>query len=85
MANLLIINILPNRVADLYKQLKITTSKLHKSSSSIGFIKKALYNDVIPTFAKVKGHFTKDSDRLEHIKKSFKQALQPFKCFYQET
>ena len=51
MANLLIINILPNRVADIYIKLKNITSKLHNTSASIPLIKKALFLDVIPKFA----------------------------------
>ena len=34
--------------------MKKTLSKLHKSSSSTAFIKKALYKNVTSTFAKVK-------------------------------
>ena len=37
--NLSIINILPNRVADIYIKLKSITSKLHNTSASIGFIR----------------------------------------------
>ena len=57
MANLLIYNILYGRVATYYKKLKKTISKLHKSSSSVAFIKKALYNNILSTFAKIKGQF----------------------------
>ena len=57
MANLLIYNILYGRVATYYKQLKKTISKLHKPSSSVAFIKKALYNNITSTFAKIKGQF----------------------------
>ena len=51
MAILSIINILPNRVANIYIKLKSVTSKLHNTSASIAFIKKALLVDVIPKFA----------------------------------
>ena len=51
MANLSIINILPNRVADIYIKLKRITSKLHNTSASVAFIKKTLIVDVIPKFA----------------------------------
>ena len=51
MANLSLIQIITHRVAETYHQLKLVTSKLHKTSSSIGFIKKALHYDVVPTFA----------------------------------
>ena len=50
MTNLSIINILPNRVADIYIKLKSITSKLHIMSANIAFIKKALFVDVIPKF-----------------------------------
>ena len=39
-------------------------SKLHKSSSSRAFIKKALYQNVTPTFAKVKGQFLNGNVKL---------------------
>ena len=48
MANLSIINILPNHVANIYIKLKSITSKLHNPSASIAFIKKALFVEVIP-------------------------------------
>ena len=57
MANLLICNILYGRVATYYNKLNKTISKLHKSSSSVAFIKKALHNNITPTFAKIKGQF----------------------------
>ena len=64
MANLSIINILPNRVADIYIKLKSITSKLNNTSVSIAFIKKALFADVIPKFAIVKGQFINETDRV---------------------
>ena len=53
----IICNILYGRVATYYNKLKKTISKLHKSSSSVAFIKKALHNNITPTFAKIKGQF----------------------------
>ena len=67
MANLLIINILPNRVADIYIKLKSITSKLHNTSASIASIKKALFVDVIPKFAIVKGQFINQMDSLNNM------------------
>ena len=64
MANLSIINILPNRVADIYIKLKRITSKLHNTSASIAFIKKVLFADVILKFALVKGQFINKTDSL---------------------
>ena len=55
MANLSIINILPNRVADIYIKLKTVTSELHNTWLSIAFIKKALLVDVALKFAIDKG------------------------------
>ena len=54
MANLLLINILPKRVAVISIKLQNTIKKLHNTASSIAFIKKALFVNVIPVFAKVK-------------------------------
>ena len=50
LSNLSIINILPNRVTDIYIKLKSITSKLYNTSASIAFIKKALFVDVIPKY-----------------------------------
>ena len=57
MVNLSIIDILYGRVADDDIKLKKIIAKLHKSSSSVAFIKKALSNDLVPTLAKVRGQF----------------------------
>ena len=57
MANLLIYNILHGPVATYYNKLKETRSKLHKSSSSVAFPKKVLYNNITPIFAKIKRQF----------------------------
>ena len=54
MANLLLINILPKRVAVISIKLQNTIKKLHNTASSIAFIKKALFVNVIAVFAKVK-------------------------------
>ena len=51
MANLLIISILRNLVADIYIKLKSVTSKSHNTSASIALIKKALFVGVMPKFA----------------------------------
>ena len=48
--NLSIIDIPLNSVANIYIKMK-TSSKLHNTSASIAFIKKALFVDVIPKFA----------------------------------
>ena len=75
MANLSIINILPNRVVDIYIKLKSITSKLLNTSASIAFIKKALFVDVIPKFAMVKVQFTNETDTLTASRKLMKSHL----------
>ena len=44
------------------------TSKLHRASGSISFIKKALHNEVSPKFAQVKGNFLNINDRFKSEK-----------------
>ena len=51
MVNLSIIDIPLNSVTNIYIKMKTITSKLHNTSASIAFIKKALFVDVIPKFA----------------------------------
>ena len=57
MANLSIVKLLAKLVAKLYKEIKNITLKLHRTSRSIGFIKKALHNEVTPKFAEGKYDF----------------------------
>ena len=54
MANLSVINILPNRIANIYVKLKNITSQLHNTSESIGFIEKALFFDRVPNLQMLK-------------------------------
>ena len=68
MANLSIVKLLPQRVAKLYKELKNITSKLHRASGSISFIKKALHSEVTSKFAQVKGNFININDRFKSEK-----------------
>ena len=68
MANLSIVKLLPKRVSKLYKELKNITSKLHRTSGSIVFIKKALHNKVTPKFAQVKGNFININNRFKSEK-----------------
>ena len=56
-------NHLPRRVAIYYWKLKSITGKIYKTASSFGFIKKSIYHEVTPTFAKVNGHFIHKKDR----------------------
>ena len=48
---------IPRCVAAKYNSHVVVTSKLQKKGASIGFIKKALHNQVTPKFASVKGQF----------------------------
>ena len=64
MVNFSIINILPDRVADIYVELKSITWKLHNTSTSIAFIEKTLFINVIPKLAIVKGQFINETDSL---------------------
>jgi len=63
MANLSFKFNLSQRVAVTYIKLKAVTSKLQRTASSIGFIKKSLFHNVIPTFARVSGNFSNDNDK----------------------
>ena len=49
---------------DTTEMLYIITSKLHKTASIIGFIKKALHNNATPKFVQIKGQFL---NKHEHI------------------
>ena len=62
MANLLNFK-LPETTAVLYNNLYWLSMKLHKSSSSIGFVKKCLYLNVIPKFATLQGKFLSKNER----------------------
>ena len=62
MANLLNFK-LPKRITVLHSDLYWLSVKLHKSSSSIGFIKKCLYLNVIPKFATLRGQFLNKNER----------------------
>ena len=77
MANLSIINILSNCVADINIKVRSITSKLHNTSTSVAFIKKALFLvlDVISNFAMVKGQFVNETDSLTASHKFMKSRL----------
>ena len=51
--------------AEIYNKLYNTTSKLHKSASSIGFIKKPLYHKVTPKFAQINSQFINKQDQID--------------------
>ena len=56
---------LPRRIAVVYKDLRNVMSKLHRSVGSTGFIKKALFNEVTPKFAQVRGNFINKNDKYK--------------------
>ena len=62
MANLLNFK-LPETTVVLYNNLYWLSMKLHKSSSSIGFVKKCLYLNVIPKFATLRSKFLSRNER----------------------
>ena len=59
----------------IYIKLKSITSKLHDTSASIAFIKKALFVDVITKFAIVKGQFVNETYSLTASRKLMKSHL----------
>ena len=56
---------LPRDIVVEYCKLKSLSSKIQRTSSSVGFIYKAIYHEVIPTFAKVKGQFVNMKDKYK--------------------
>ena len=56
-----------NRIADIHNKLYSITSKLKKTASSIGFVNKAIYHNVISQFAQIEGQFL---NRHEHTQGS---------------
>ena len=62
MANTFNHKFIPRRVAAKYNSLTVVTSKLQKKTASIGFIRKALHNQVIPKFSIVKAKFINKND-----------------------
>ena len=84
------INTLPGPIAITVKELKSTTSKLQKTASGIGF--HAVYRQITPKFANVKGQFlhtvdkwkTEKSILLGHLK-THKKAVQNLSIGYDEV
>ena len=68
MANKQFIYRLPRHVAKTYYELRNKTYKLQRTASSIGFINKALSNNVTPTFAKVTGNMSSEHARKKDEK-----------------
>ena len=64
MAYLAFLNLIPRHTPNDYFKLKSLSSKIQRTSSSIGFINQVLFHQVTPTFAKVKGHFGSLKDKF---------------------
>ena len=60
-----VVNNRPTRIAVIYKDLRYVMSKLHRSAASIGFTKKALFNEITPKFAQVRGNFINKNDKYK--------------------
>ena len=58
-----------NGIANIYNKFIKVTSKLHKTSSSTGFIKKALQHDVAQRFAKIRGQLLNNKNQLDAERK----------------
>ena len=65
MAKLFTDFILTARIAEIYNKLYNITSKLNKSVSSIGFIKKALHHKITPKFAQINDQFINNQDQID--------------------
>ena len=65
MANFFTNKKLPKRIAVIYKDLRNVTSKLHRTAESISFIKRALYHEIIPKFARVNANFINKQDQYK--------------------
>ena len=68
MANFFTNKKLPKRIAVIYKDVRNVTSKLHRTAESIGFIKKVLYHEIIPKFARVNANFINKKDQYKSEK-----------------
>ena len=62
---------LPTPVAEKYYTIKKLTSKLQLTATNIGFINKAIHNQVILKFAEVKGQFLNNNDKNDSEKKFY--------------
>ena len=73
MVSYYLIRKLPRHITVEYYKLKSLSSKIQRTSSSIGFIYKAINHEIIPTFTKVKGHFVNMKDKYK-AEKSIPQS-----------
>ena len=79
MANIFFIPTLPFRIANTYHQLYKLCMKLHSTAVSIGFINKAINNQVKPKFVKVKSQFPRERLRKETERKLLFEHLNKHK------
>ena len=75
MASYYLIRKLPRHIVGEYYKLRSLSSKIQRTSSSIGFIYKAIYHEVTPTFAKVKGQFVNMKDKYKAEKSILQSHL----------
>ena len=74
-----LLDILPRRYTALLNKLKLLTSKLQRTASSIAFIEQSLFHGVRPTFVKVKGQFLNERDRWKSSEIILKSQLHKHK------
>ena len=79
MVSYYLIRKLPRHITVEYYKLKSLSSKIQRTSSSIGSIYKAIYHEVIPTFTKVKGHFVNMKDKYKAGKSILQSHLTAYK------
>ena len=72
MANLILINVLPKDAAVILIKLQNTIKKLHNTASSIALLRKFY---VILVFAKVKGQFLNEENRIKSSDNILKSHL----------
>ena len=71
MADISLIKLLPRQIAKHYIRHKSVKSKIQRTTSSIAFMQKALFYEVTPTFAKVKGQSVNLKDQRSAEKKRY--------------
>ena len=60
-----LVNNLLRQIADIYRKLRSTTSKLQKTASGIAFTEHALHHHVTPKFADLKRQFLQTEDKMK--------------------
>ena len=75
MANFDTRKLITTEIAEIHNNLYKSLLKIHKLTSSIGFIGKCLYFKITPTFAKVKGNFANKHDKYAAERSILKAQL----------